>query len=277
MSQTTDRADLYSPGIEEDLFGMDRAEFLNNIENLAQFHGQEKEKLLDWCLTNSMGILLLNDELQNITDDQIKAMKDIMTLFLLQSDGMSSKVRFICIEMLLYVSLVLLSSNKKHDWEAWIREHLSELKSFRTATDETFLHLAAISYYVSFPRAPFVKLLVEDGKMDVNVENQFRQTPLHWIAFSEAEFLFDKKTTPVEDYTRIAELLIYNGAHMDSVDVNGHEASFILFPRIFPQFSFNVNLQCLAAKAILKHEISYQKSMPTKMISLIESHKPGQL
>ena len=116
--------------------------------------------------------------------------------------------------MLMYVSVVLLSSNKKHEWEAWIREHLSKLKSLGTATDETILHLAVMSYYVSFPRAPFVKLLVEDGKMDVNVENQLKQTPLHWIVCSEAEVLSDKKTTPVEDFTRIAELLIYNGAHM---------------------------------------------------------------
>ena len=279
IEATTDRVDLYSQGIEDELYDMDREEFRRNRFALLVlgFHGGQTEDLLGLCVINFMAELIFNDKHQNITDDQIEAMKRMMSHLLSLSNANSSTLRLICVDMLMYVSIVLLSSNKKHDCEAWIREHMSELTSLRTIAGESILHLAVLGILVVFPKAPLVKLLVEDGNMDVNVQNQSRQTPLHWLYCSNLRVLFDNKTTPVEDRRRVAELLIYNGAHMDAVDVRGTKASHLLSPREFPQFSFNVNLQCLAATAIVKHGIRYQGILPACMTPLVQSHKSGQL
>ena len=137
----------------------------------------------------------------------------------------------------------------------------------------SILHLILRMKVGRFSREPIMRLLIEGCKMDVNVENICRETPLHWLS-SDVSLL--PRRQPTEEMMNIAELLIDNGAHMDSVDICGKEASSTLSQK-FPKWSFNVNLKCLAARAILKHGVKYKKVVADTEVDFIESHKPGRL
>ena len=166
--------------------------------------------------------------------------------------------------------VVLLESNKKHESEVWIKEHVYELISLRTKGGDTILHKVFYICLDCFPIESFVRMFVEECKMDVNVQNNWRATPLHCLS----SMIMCEQIYPTEDVMRVAELLISNGSHMDAVDVDGLEASQY-FSRRCPKWSFNFSLKCLAARAILKH--GYEQYVPKNMIPFIESHKPGDL
>ena len=165
--------------------------------------------------------------------------------------------------------MVLLQSSKKAECEAWVKEHLSEMKSFRTKEGSSILHRAIEIEVGCFTREPLMRLLVEHGKIDMNVETNKKSTPLHLLS-KHASWL----DQPTEDMIKVAELLIDNGAHMDSVDITGKEASHA-FSKYFPQWSFNFNLKCLAARAVLKHGVKYEHIKNKTLLTFIESHKPG--
>ena len=63
---------------------------------------------------------------------------------------------------------------------------------------------------------------------------------------------------------------------MDSLDNTGNEASHA-FSRLFPKWSFNFNLKCLAARAIIKHGVQYENIAPKTQLAFIESHKRPRL
>ena len=101
VSQTTDIVDLYSPGIDAHLFGMDGAQFRLKRDYLAVwYHGGRTEYLLGLCVMTSMAILTFSEH-QDMIDDDMITMLEIMNLLLLQSNANSSIVRFICIDMLM--------------------------------------------------------------------------------------------------------------------------------------------------------------------------------
>ena len=169
----------------------------------------------------------------------------------------------------LQLIVILLASNKKSDCEVWIKENMSELLSLSTHTGDSMLHLIPTIEVGPFDFKPMLRMLVTEGKMDVNVVNKFRQTPLHLLS-RRLHFLlsFHLRT---EKILGVAELLIDNGAHMDAVDNIGMEASYYLSQR-FPKWAFNFSLKCLAARAILKHGVRYEK-MPDMLEAFIQSHK----
>lgn len=75
--------------------------------------------------------------------------------------------------------------------------------SWRGKKGETLLHLAAATGDVAV-----VKLLLDDGRIDVNAKDNDRRTPLHWAVIAEvgrerakaaAEELVKLGATPLED------------------------------------------------------------------------------
>ena len=271
---TNDTVALHSSDFNADLGGMDIDLFRNKKDNLRT--SRKSDLLLcgfievQWAL-----IPLVQREAavyQNVTDEQINIMMEIMKTFLLvhsrpSEDEFLQKYRSHFMLLLLQVLVVLLESDKKAECTAWMKEHSSEMKSFRTKTGYSILHIAIEMQVDCFPREPLMRLLVEHGKIDMNVETNNKSTPLHLLSNHAS-----KLNQPTKEMIKIAELLIDNGAHMDSVDFTGKEASHA-FSKKFPQWSFNFNLQCLAARAVLKHRVKYEGVAPKKLIPLIQSHK----
>ena len=263
---------LYSPYMDTDLCDMDNDNvmFRRRIASLAPRRPWSKDGLIRNC-TGEINTSLFphlgrrEQSCQNITDEQIKVAMEMMNFLLLK--GSSCEDSTFLTTILPKLIVFLLVSNKKRECEVWLREHMSELESLKYDENESILH-KVLNMRPVLPIEPTVRFFVEQGKMDVNVENIRRQTPLHLISARVYRLSYLTK----EDL-RMAEIMKDNGAHMDAVDVNGSEASSFL--KRFPQWSFNVSLKCLAARAVLKHGISYEKC--ADLIPFIESHKPGQL
>ena len=279
---TDNRIDLFSADIDTDLCGMDINMYSRKRDRLREFMRRWRRSsfLVDCNVTVTRLLFRDNqrDDYQYITDEQITFLLEMMNFLLVQhtSRDLENPPLFcLCITLLVKLSVVLLESNKKAECVVWIREHLSELTSLTTNESKSILHVLCGVFVGCFPKEAMVRLIVENGKMDVNVENIRRQTPLHVLSVDASWYMPDK---PNEDTMRVVELLINNGAHMDSMDVNGLEASWF-FSQRFPQFSFNFNLKCLAARAIIKHSIRYEKivGLPADLVKCIDSHKPGSL
>ena len=230
-------------------------------------------------VTDLLDDIRQNGEIHRITDSQMKQMMDKMVdmmNFLLFSQNqntirVSEISRGSCLYMLWCLIKFLLESNKKLDCQIWIKEHSSDLQTLRDRGGYSFLHNAVQTH-----QSEIVRLFVEECRMDVNVENNYRQTPLHLLC-RYLSCLLIAQQKPTQDMERTAELLIENGAHIDAVDVYGTDASRVL-SRTFSRWYFNVTLKCLAAKAILKHGIRYEKcvpSLPAEIITIIKTHKPG--
>ena len=255
---------------------------MNRHINLNLYTG--RNLLLFWCKNDVLNALFTayhdeNSVYQNITDDQMSSLTEIMSFFLQQHNRSEDEILHFrgsaCIRLILQLIVVLLTSNKRHECEAWVREHSAELMSLRTQNANSILHLVLDIDVGIFHRAPIVSLLVDEFKMDVNVQNVDRETPLHWL--SKRVRFFSQNQMPSLDIRRVAGLLIDSGAHMDAVDVSGKEASHP-FSRKFPQWSFNFKLSCLAAKAIIKHGVRYERlKLPASVVTFIQSHKPGTL
>ena len=247
-------------------------------EKRDRYNGYSKTKIVSLCTSDVKLALFPRDQelYRNISDEQISILLELMTCYLLQCKSFQSDS---LLDLLVYLSVFLLASNKKQESEVWIREHLSELASLRNTYGTSILH-KCMNYwmYDNLPKEPLVRLLVEEGKMDVNVVNTaLRETPLHFLSrglcFAEVIHGQFKTFKGKEDMMNIAEILINNGAHMDAVDKFGREASHVFSQRC-PQWSFNVSLKCLAARALVKHGVRYEKHAPALLIPFIESHKP---
>ena len=270
------RVDLYSSYMDTDLCGMDKAMFQRKRDMLARITSRTRNALISSCTVDVARSLFRWDQnlnpYQNITNEQCMFLMEMMNLLLVHSMSFEGETRTcVFIKLLVQLLMFLLSSNKKLECEHWIREHMSELISIRTYFGNSILHTALDERVGRFrlPREPIVRLLVEAGKMDVNVENRWRETPLHFHSDMNSR---DQEPRVKQDTIKVAELLIENGAHMDSRNVHGVEASW-LFSDKYPCWSFNFNLKCLAAKAILKHGISYEEYVADDMIPFIETHK----
>ena len=216
-------------------------------------------------------------------EQHITTLLDMMTFILYfdnpcvfddDEDNMMKQIRMGCImDTLVRLTEVLLEGNKKAQCAAWVKEHMSKLKSLRMPnTEDSILHRAMPFHNAgsTLRIEPIVRLLVEQGKMDVNVENSDKETPFHILSLTASD------TPPTEDMVNVAELLIDNGAHMDSLDKSGNEASHA-FSRLFPKWSFNFNLKCLAARAIIKHGVQYENIAPKTQLAFIKSHKRPRL
>ena len=275
--------DMYSPDMETDLGGMDVDMFRAKINSIPLYRGCSKAKLVGWCIGKNREVLFREDldvqAYQNISEELKTLMMETMSLLLSQQNSLSDPLlkafKQNYIEFILQLIVLLLTSNQNSECKAWIRERSSELKSFRAA-GESILHLAMNIRISCFSRVPILSVLIDVVKMDVNVENDRRETPLHLLSHKVSNLLIWGKQ-PTQDMLDIADLLVDRGAHMDAKHRLGLEASYSL-SQTYPKYAFNVNLQCLAAKVILKHGISYEKeTVPADVQKFIKSHKAGTL
>ena len=267
--------DMASTYMATELGEMDPVMFHRKRQNLRSTDLKYWPELLDQCKTDVDNSLIFQhrDVYQAITDEQIEAVVEILNFFLVQYKSrdpyMFRYCRSMCITLILQLIVVLLESNRQAECEAWIGEHFSELTAVKLTDGASILHLALIINVGSISRQPIVKLLVEKCKINVNVEDDERQTPLHWLSDIVVD---DFKNEPTEEVIRVAEILIDNDAHMDATDVGGRQASRT-FSRLFPRWRLNSSLKCLAAKAILEHELKYETIVPKQMVPFIQSHK----
>ena len=247
------------------------------LSRLSSFSSHEKqERAIRWCgasVQKSQQKIRKHDDLYQIEDDHLKTVMEMMTLLLSQAKSCqnqnTSMRNHICFGVLALLSILVLESNKRLDCETWVKERMSDLKALRDNDCSSLLHIAANIHF-----EPLVRLLVEEGKMDVNVVNSLAATPLHELANTIRYRLFCQKEL-TQDMERVAELLITNGAHFDLVDDEGMDAYSVL-SSAFPRLSSYVNLKCLAANAILKHSATrerYEKVLPSEMITFVEAHK----
>ena len=280
---SNDQIDFNSTYMDTLLDGRDSESLRRQNQMLSCFDRRSsKDTVVSWCrseVERPLFQLAKNPEsCQSITNGQVKVLIDAMNFFLLRYIPLQNEIsvfcRNVCINLLVVLNLVLLASNREPQCKTWIREHMSEITSLKTITGDSILHVILKMRDDFLRKEALVRMLVEEGKMDVNVESPDRATPLHLLSFRLSSLLREQK--PTDDFERIAELLIANGAHMDAMDVRGLEASFAL-PRVSARWAFNFNLKCLAARAILEHGVNYEKIVPKQTKTFILSHKPGQL
>ena len=250
--------------------------FQQQMEHVTSFGDLKRDTVITWCHDQVKDKIKESpaDAFRVISQEQVRVLFDMMRFLLVQygsSDDISPPSRSKYVDMVMLLCVVLLQSNRRAECTWWIREYMSALTSIRmNHTGESILHRALNVDVGTFPREPIMRLLVEEGKMDVNLQDNNKQTPLHLVSFS-VEFRVFSRKSPTDEMKQLAELLINAGAHMDLKDSYGNEASNHLHA-IRPQYRFNVNLQCLAAKAILKSGVRYQEILPPDMIPLVDDH-----
>ena len=259
--------------------GIDSHRFHDEVDKLASTYDGipwPKYECVMSCFHDMRDSLTNNQDQckQNISDDQMRILKEMMSFLLVECnlrEGEFCQLYDVsCIILMIRLLHVLLLSEKREQCKVWVKEHVDGLQSLRThQTANYFMHFAMDGFGEDkLPSEPLVRLLVEECKVDVNIENDAGQTPLHWLSH-----IFCNQQ---ESIMRIAELLINNGAHMDVVDHEGKEASGYLSAR-HPQWAFNFSLKCLAARAVLRHGVRYDeyegRNMPSEMKKFITAHK----
>ena len=256
---------------------------LNELESSVWKRKPLKDRIIElfhYKRTNHLdSVLNASQQTLHMTDEQLGEMMDMFWFYLgtaqFFQDTIASEVLAVAFNTLFNVIVALLKSNRALESKAFLREFVQDLKEIRNGNGSSLLHKAANSMMVLDlpPCKPILRFLIEEGDMDVNVLNSKAETPLHII--NEEYFVLDKVSSPVvdgwkDDLLTVAKMLIDNGAHMDILDIYGNEASSYLSFK-FPEWSMNTSLKCLAAKAILKHNLPYKK-LPAKLVSFIELH-----
>ena len=263
--------------MDTDLCGMDSDMYHERIREV-RYREWTQATIITKCNDWTNGYLreiAKREDIGNITSIQMNTVRDMMSFFLSHArfcqDQRTGVGRDSCYNLLWHLNTFLLRSNKLVDCEAWIKEHLPELKALRSTMGDSLLHMAAKRVRLGHDGIPFVRILIVEGEMDVNVVNLHRDTALHLLS-SKLHYKLPHPGSKTADMVEVCELLINHGAHMDAKNNKGHEASGALSP-YFPKWSFNFGLKCLAARAVLEHGISYEK-VPAQLVSFIDSHKP---
>ncbi|ELU05935.1 hypothetical protein CAPTEDRAFT_1709 [Capitella teleta] len=157
-----------------------------------------------------------------------------------------------------------------------LRCRVHNLNKIRLVKGRTLLHLAldfqsssiGDIFYYKFPNLQVVKLLLSCGANVNAVDIGGKNTPLH---------LCSKLTHLAEKYkvAEVAEVLVAHGAHVDACNELGQLAS-ACFSRLPMKLSVppanRVSLKCLAARAVKRNRIPYEREVPATLNSFIELH-----
>jgi len=145
----------------------------------------------------------------------------------------------------------------------------------RTTAGDSLLHLSVMKNntlkssqnlfedpkFAFFPSVEVTKLLVECGAK-INALNVHANTPLHTAS------------QPQNYRQEIVETLLEHGAHIDARNSKGQRPLDML--KLISDCKINplqyLTLRCLAASAIVRHQLPYKQEIPTILEEFIEAH-----
>ena len=277
-----DRADFYNWSFYSAI------ERLNQDEITEYERNPVKNRIIELFYNDNIDSLEDDQPALHMNDEQFGAMINMFRFFLDQNKLFQEKtspdydIGTVTFNVIYTVMNILFRSNMELESKHVLREHMQNLKGIRSKNGDSLLHKAAYSTMLiidQVPCRPILRFLIEEGKMNVNVANSKGATPLHMITeqYWKTDTLLsgyngEEVDRKLNELKSVANLLIYNGAHMDRLDVYGNEASSYLSHK-FPQWSMNASLKCLAAKAILRHNLPYKKVVPANLFPFIEVHR----
>ena len=110
-----------------------------------------------------------------------------------------------------------------------------------------------------------MKLLLAAGAA-VNSMDARGNTPLHIAVFSEPEISLGLR----DGWMEMIHLLLQYGAHVDFVNANGETAIDLLPPSV--DVFEHVSLQCLAARTVHTHHVTYRGILPITLADFVDKH-----
>ena len=133
----------------------------------------------------------------------------------------------------------------------------------------TFLWEIKGSHLVT-PSSAVVELLLECGA-NVNAVDDEQNTALHLCLRAIRNLKIKQHDNLIKG---IAELLLKHEAHVDMVNFSGNRAADGMTYSLIRWNNWNmldlVNLKCLAARAVMEHEISYVGHIPASLKSFVQ-------
>lgn len=179
-----------------------------------------------------------------------------------------------CITHLIYL---LVETGRTREQKIIVRNLVTKLiqsKPRSAIHGDTLLHLCVSrlntikgTYFADdsqliFPNLEVIKLLLDCGA-PVNARNQSHSTPLH-IAANTYNF-----------YPPLVELLLEHGGHLDQPNYKGESPKTLLAQNHSSICLIKyVSLKCLAATAIVRHNIPYKGCIPATLETFLTFHQP---
>ncbi|XP_058836327.1 protein fem-1 homolog B isoform X4 [Topomyia yanbarensis] len=161
--------------------------------------------------------------------------------------------------------------------------------SVRLRDDQSLLHLSVNGVtpvddfhtddICRFPCVDTVKLLLRCGA-SVAVVDAERNTPLHTLCLTLQTAIIRMTDSDVKEVIKdLTEIFIDAGVHLDAVNNDGLKASQVCVQmRTFIKGyeTRSINLQCLAARCIALHRVTYKDVIPRKLESFVLLHCSGK-
>ena len=198
---------------DRDLWGMDAEMFRKKRDSVRTYPKEDLVPCSVLHIQMAMFPQIYHHTFQNITEEQMVDMIRIMNFLLINWGN-----RFM--SLLLQMVVVLLGSNRKADCEAWMREHASKMVKAGPFFCGSIFELVHLTTFGHYSKARFVKLLIRHGKVDRNALENAKHILPHRL--SVAPTSVPAHATPSEDKKPVAELMVNNGAHMETPGVK-HE------------------------------------------------------
>ncbi|XP_058836325.1 protein fem-1 homolog B isoform X2 [Topomyia yanbarensis] len=163
--------------------------------------------------------------------------------------------------------------------------------SVRLRDDQSLLHLSVNGVtpvddfhtddICRFPCVDTVKLLLRCGA-SVAVVDAERNTPLHTLCLTLQTAIIRMTDSDVKEVIKdLTEIFIDAGVHLDAVNNDGLKASQVCVQNSVRTFikgyeTRSINLQCLAARCIALHRVTYKDVIPRKLESFVLLHCSGK-
>ncbi|XP_042900716.1 protein fem-1 homolog B-like [Parasteatoda tepidariorum] len=182
----------------------------------------------------------------------------------------------------LLVITTKLMKNLSSDEEFKIFKLVYEINQLNLTTSDgsTLLHLAVnvdtivdefhTKYVCKFPCASTARMLIQCGA-DVDAVDKAGNTPLHIIV------AYQKPITDFMTLHSIITKLLDAGSHIDRVNNNGEspfDAVLTGVAEIILKTQHQLNLKCMAARAVKKYNLNYKGIVPFTLASFTDMHGP---
>ena len=189
--------------------------------------------------------------------------------------------------MMLFLYLTVIFTKIKKDFSP---EHCHHIMSIihdvinkvnpKTKNNRTLLHLVVDSEtpvdhfhtnnFVRFPCSVTTKILLEVGADPRAVDDEYN-TPLHIIVG------YQKIVSDFQTLHTIVAALVAAGAHCDVLNIHGQTPivkAATGVAQIILKIQEKINLKCLCARAVKRHEIKYKGIIPKDLEQFVNMHGP---